>query len=360
MISNINFSFQGYGSKHLKTMEMNKLNILSAQRTSEILSYVCTSLHELLVVDKNLPEKDNAAKLVKSDCKNPRKEKIRPNTIISDELEQKSIENIHEHFLSLMESFKEITIRQISTTAHEEEQEISKQSLMAEKRAAVDKEYDRTNRKVKYQLEIQEKEMTLLHEKLSNLQFTLKSETQSRDEEEKELHRTTEEKIKNKKDQHSLLIKKLEMQRCEQSETLKGLIFANKNDASILRKQCRHSELMDQKRKIDFDVCLEEWREKILIIQNKAQDEEHRLLNLKEHFDKVDKNNGISSEESMSLAKVVEMEEIAQQLLDNAAVKFQKIMRGRRDRISASKLKLKQRKATKKGKKEKKKKKGKK
>ena len=117
---------------------MNKLNILSAQRTSEILSYACTSLHELLVVDKNLPEKDNAAKLVKSECKSPRKEKIRPNAIISDELEQKSIEKINEHFLSLMESFKEIIIRQISTTAHEEEQEISKQVLMAEKHAAVD------------------------------------------------------------------------------------------------------------------------------------------------------------------------------------------------------------------------------
>ena len=47
------------------------------------------------------------------------------------ELEKKSIKEIHKYVLSLVENFEEITIWKISTTAHKEEQTISKQILMA-------------------------------------------------------------------------------------------------------------------------------------------------------------------------------------------------------------------------------------
>ena len=72
---------------------------------------MCTSLRELVVMGKNLPEKDNAEKFMKSHCKNPRNEKIRASTITSDELKQKSTKQIHEHFLLSMESFREITLQ---------------------------------------------------------------------------------------------------------------------------------------------------------------------------------------------------------------------------------------------------------
>ena len=83
----------------------------------------------------------------------------------------------------------------------------------------------------------------------------------------------------------------------------------------------------------------------------KYNKEKEALKELQEHFDLVDTNRQTADNEVAYLKMVADMERKAIGILDDAAVKVQKRIRGIIDRVVVAKLKKKSKKGKKKGKK---------
>ena len=88
-------------------------------------------------------------------------------------------------------------------------------------------------------------------------------------------------------------------------------------------------------------------------MSQKYSKEKTEFLALQEHFDRVDANKATEERERKVLAAAMEMNEMADKILDDAAACVQKRIRGMIDRVIVAKLKKK--KGGKKGKKGKKK-----
>lgn len=96
------------------------------------------------------------------------------------------------------------------------------------------------------------------------------------------------------------------------------------------------------------DAAIQGEEKEIKELLKNFQDDEATLLQLKQHYIMVDRNNKAKQEEEEALRKVKDMEETANLILTKAATNIQRVSRGKESRKETAKIKAKSKKGTKK------------
>lgn len=196
-----------------------------------------------------------------------------------------------------------------------------------------------------------DKEVAMLGQTISKLKSELHEITRTNEVEVATIEKTAKENVDNARAQHSVRVEELKSQTEKLLDSLKKMCSENAETEAVLRKRKTKFETDLTNRISMYDNEMSSKQSLIDSLTLKYNKEKEALKELQEHFDLVDTNRQTADNEVAYLKMVADMERKAIGILDDAAVKVQKRIRGIIDRVVVAKLKKKSKKGKKKGKK---------
>lgn len=150
---------------------------------------------------------------------------------------------------------------------------------------------------------------------------------------------------------HELRMRQLQDRLDSTERQVNEVIDKNKDEEQRMRREKSRVESALNAKILQFDEDMNQRALTFQSLQNSYDKEMKEYLVLKEHFDKIDADIARFNEEEFILRCVQEREAFGFRVINQAAVRIQKIFRGKQGREMVNKMKAKMKKGKKKGKK---------
>ena len=235
-------------------------------------------------------------------------------------------------FHSMLSDLTIVTYRKLATTMEEEATSETRMHDLIERERSAEDERDALQKTLQVQRIERDQEASSIDSLMTKLKAELHDITQNNEMERESIHQESKERRSEANTDYEAKMKKLQDRSDQLTQELATKKEKHREDEGSLRKRKEKKEAELGAKIAEFDKAMIGKKQEIEDLKVLMKKEEQEYKELKEFFDRVDRNEEEHQNERRILAAYKKKKDDAEKILDYAAVQFQKLYRGNEGR----------------------------